>query len=126
MQIQTCFKNNNSNAIKSFCDEWIRKFSDENICSNQLADDMNFPERCRSFGWNVDNGESFKKQYPCNSYDETLAYLPKVTEVNILGNLIFSRWRYYNHWAYPPEDITDSREWFISALTRLKEIADLN
>lgn len=112
-----------SYVIKSFCNEWIKKFSDKNISHYQLIEDSTFPNYCFSFGWNVDNGESFMQHYNCCSYEDALKHLPRVTEVKLLGSLLFSYWRYFNHWAYSSDEILCHKEWFIKVLTRLEEIA---
>ena len=39
----------------------------------------------------------------------------------IIGAGLFSRWRYYNHWAYSGPDEKD-KEWFLILLHRLKEL----
>lgn len=109
--------------LVSFCDEWIEKFSNKSINQYQLLENNNFPNGCKSFGWITDDGESFKKQYNCSSYDEALKYIPTVTDVRLLGNLIFSYWRYFDHWAYLSSEILDNRHWFIVSLTRLKELS---
>lgn len=112
-----------SELLESFCNDWIEKFSDENTNQYQLLENEIFPNYCKAFGWIIDNGESFKKLYPYDSYEETLRIFPKVTDVTLLGNLIFSYWRYFNHWAYSSVEILEHRDWFVKALTRLKELA---
>lgn len=109
--------------LESFCNDWIEKFSNKNINQYELLENKIFPNYCKAFGWIVDNGESFKSVYPCNSYEEALRIFPKVTDITLLGNLIFSYWRYFNHWAYSSVEILESRDWFVKALTRLKELA---
>lgn len=43
----------------------------------------------------------------------------------LLGSAIYSRWRYFNHWAYTGEEILEpqNRNWFITALTRLEKLS---
>lgn len=111
-----------NDILSSFCDEWIERFSDKNSNCYQLTEDLSFANYCKSFGWIVDNGESFMERYSCNSYDEALDYLPKVTDINLLGNLVFSYWRYFNHWAYSSKEIMNNKYWFVKTLTRLKQL----
>ncbi len=99
-------------------------FSDENATAYQVIDNEQFPNYCSFFGWKVDNGSSFKEKYNCNSYDESLYYLQQVTDLDLLGSLIFSHWRYFNHCAYSSQEILDYKEWFVKALNRLKDIAN--
>ncbi len=110
-------------VLHSFCDEWIKKFSDDTVSHYALIENNNFPNYCMSFGWIVDDGISFMKVYPCDSYEEALLYLPQVNKIDLLGNLIFSYWRYFSHWAYHSDEILLHKEWFVRALTRLKELA---
>lgn len=110
--------------IISFCNKWIQKFSDDGTTEYQVFEDMSFPHGCGEFGWEIDQGLSFKERYPCNSYEEALTYLPQVTEIHLLGNLLFSRWRYYNHWGFPGESGLSHKEWFIKVLARIRELAD--
>ena len=44
-----------------------------------------------------------------------------VTDISLLGSAIYSRWRYFNHWAYDGAEILaqNNRAWFILALSRL-------
>lgn len=114
---------NLATVLHSFCNEWIKKFSDDKISHYALIEDNNFPNYCMSFGWIVDNGTSFMEVYPCDSYNEALAYLPQVNEIDLLGNLIFSYWRYFNHWAYCADEILLHKDWFVKVLTRLSELA---
>ena len=86
---------------------------------------MSFPNYCKSFGWIIDQGKSFKNQYPCNSYEEALKHISQVTDIKLLGNLLFSYWRYFNHWAESSLTM-HNRAWFIAVLTRLKELALTN
>ena len=51
-----------------------------------------------------------------------------VTDIPLLGSAIYSRWRYFNHWAYDGSEILNpqNRAWFISALSRLAMLSDEN
>jgi len=120
----TCF----SEVLKAFCEKWIKQYSDEKTTHYQLIDDMSFPNYCFSFGWKVDNGISFQEKYSCDSYEDALNYLPQVTDIQLLGNLLFSYWRYFNHWSYSGTEILEpkNRAWFVEVLTRLKELALTN
>ena len=47
-----------------------------------------------------------------------------IDNVQILGSAIYSKWRYFNHWAYSGSSILEpeNKKWFIIALTRLAEL----
>ena len=85
-----------------------------------------FEEDCRVLGFEMDSFESFKKH--CN-YDskrnskKTFEELIEIcTDFRILGNAIFSQWRYYNHWAYNPCAEFNTKE-FRVAFKRLLALA---
>ena len=50
--------------------------------------------------------------------------IENVNDISLLGSAIYSRWRYFNHWAYDAADILSmpNRSWFIIALNRLAEL----
>ena len=86
-----------------------------------------FAEDCRNLGFEMDCFESFTKH--CNrdsentsgnSYKELFAVC---TDYHVLGNAIFSQWRYYNHWA---DDVKAefNTMWFRLAFKRLLELAE--
>ena len=85
-----------------------------------------FAEDCRNLGFEMDCFESFTKH--CNrdsentlgnSYKELFAVC---TDYHVLGNAIFSQWRYYNHWADDVKAEFDA-EWFRLAFKRLLELS---
>ena len=51
-----------------------------------------------------------------------------VTDTHLLGSAIYSRWRYFNHWAYDGAEILEpeNRAWFILALNRLALLSEEN
>ena len=84
-----------------------------------------FAEDCRNLGFEMDCFESFTKH--CNrdsentsgnSYKELFAVC---TDYHVLGNAIFSQWRYYNHWADDVKAEFDT-VWFRLAFKRLLEL----
>lgn len=85
-----------------------------------------FAEDCEVLGFNMDCFESFNKKYGndfFNKYgDEKLERVfSLIDDYQILGNAIYSQWRYYNHWAYDPIAEFDAN-WFKAAFKRLKEL----
>ena len=50
-----------------------------------------------------------------------------LTDIDLLGSAIFSKWRYYTHWDYDMNAILsdEAREWFITAFARLEELASI-
>lgn len=85
-----------------------------------------FAEDCEVLGFDMDCFESFYKKYGndfFNKYgDENLERVfSLIDDYQILGNAIYSQWRYYNHWATDPIAEFDAN-WFKAAFKRLKEL----
>ena len=80
----------------------------------------------RSLGFVMDSGESYRRSFPDSAFPSTLENLRKDLpdmDLSLLGSLIFSQWRYWNHWSdYEPMEEEDY-EWFVIALKRLQELA---
>ena len=55
-------------------------------------------------------------------------FIDDVTDIPLLGSAIYSRWRYFNHWAYTGAEILEpnNRAWFILALSRLALLSSDN
>lgn len=85
-----------------------------------------FVEDCRNLGFEMDCFESFTKH--CNHDSENTSgnsYKELITvcsDYHVLGNAIFSQWRYYNHWADDVKAEFDA-EWFRLAFKRLLELS---
>ena len=85
---------------------------------------------CDALGFEMDCSHAFEEVYGSASYDSN--YLKKViddvTDISLLGSAIYSRWRYFNHWAYESEEILEikNRTWFILALSRLALLSGEN
>ena len=87
-----------------------------------------FEEDCRNLGFEMDSFESFKKHCDYNPekgpekpFEELLAVC---SDYHVLGNAIFSQWRYYKHWA---DDVKAefNTKWFRLAFKRLLELLNL-
>ena len=114
------------NQISNFSKKWICKFSDPRIDYRELVD-CYFADECDELGFVMDCGYSFSEKYGSAVHDQAalVRIINDVTDVQLLGSAIYSRWRYFNHWAYSGDEILESqnREWFIVALNRLRELA---
>ena len=112
--------------IQAFCDKWIAMFADENINYIDLVERY-MGDECAALGFEMDCGHAFEEQYGMASHDVMAlrGVIDEVTDMALLGSAVFSRWRYFNHWAYSGDEILvpKNREWFIVALTRLEELA---
>jgi len=113
--------------ICEFATKWFEKFRDKNIDYIELVDHY-MADDCTALGFEMDCGHAFSEQYGNASYDSDAleAVIGQITDIPLLGSAIFSRWRYFNHWAYSGEEILESknRAWFTMALSRLGELAN--
>lgn len=115
--------------IHAFAVKWCDKFRDQSIHSVELVDHY-IADDCESLGFVMDCGKAFAERYGDAAYDVTALdqIIDEVTDISLLGSAIYSRWRYFNHWAYSAEEIleTKNRTWFILVLSRLAMLTGEN
>lgn len=115
--------------IYDFTVKWCDKFRDQNINYIELID-YYFADDCEVLGFKMDCGHAFSEKYgnAVNKHEDLDRIIDDVTDIPLLGSAIYSRWRYFNHWAYQGEDIleTQNRAWFILALNRLALLSRYN
>lgn len=108
--------------IHDFAVKWCDKFRDQNINYIELVDHF-MADDCAALGFEMDCGNAFETKYGKAVHDdrELEKVIDSVDDINLLGSAIYSRWRYFNHWAYNAGDILEpkNREWFMLALSRL-------
>ena len=114
------------NSIFQFAVKWRNKFKDQSISCRELeAHDL--ADDCAALGFVMDSGQAFGQRYGAAAYnsEELDKIIGEVTDISLLGSAIYSRWRYFNHWAGEGDDISSppNRAWFISALSRLAFLA---
>ena len=97
-------------------------FSNNDTNYLKLMDDSSFAEDCCLFGWEMDCGEAFFNKYQCESFNAALSYISQENTIALLGSLLFSHWRYFNHWAYSGSEILEYKGWFVLVLERIKEL----
>ena len=97
---------------------------------SHFFDDRTFSYECSSFGFEMDCGHSMIEAYGqkvWNSAKELNKVIKSIDDVKLIGDAIFSKWRYFNHWSYGPADENEV-EWFkilfgrLEALTRIEQI----
>lgn len=117
----------NRNQIHDFAVKWMDKFRDQNINYIELVDHY-MADDCVALGFEMDCGHAFERVYGKAVYDREALdkIIDNVTDIPLLGSAIYSRWRYFNHWAYSGAEITEpeNRTWFILALGRLAMLTD--
>ena len=103
--------------IHTFAERWISEFQARHICkAEQLMGDQ-----CAALGCVMDCGKSFAAKYSDAFMDnESLVrYISGIDDLQLLGNAIYSQWRFYQHWACSPWDVS----WFLPALNRMTELS---
>lgn len=112
--------------IHDFAVKWCDKFRDQNINYIELVDHF-MADDCETLGFDMDCGRAFEEKFGRAVYDARAldTTIENVNEIPLLGSAIYSRWRYFNHWAYDGAEILQmhNRSWFIIALKRLAELS---
>lgn len=115
--------------IHDFAVKWCDKFRDPNSNYIELVDHF-IADDCAALGFEMDCGHAFSEKYgQASSNHEILnRIIDDVTDIHLLGAAIYSRWRYFNHWAYDGAEILEpeNRAWFILALNRLALLSEEN
>ncbi len=112
--------------IHDFAVKWLDKFREQNINYIELVDHF-MADDCATLGFQMDCGHAFLEKYgqAANNYEALEKIIEDVTDIPLLGSAIYSRWRYFNHWAYTGAEILEpqNRNWFITALVRLEKLS---
>lgn len=115
----------NAADIVAFSKKWIEKFSNKGTDYVELVDHY-FADECSFLGFKMDCGKAFEQRYGDAVYnsDALKCVIDGVDDILLLGSAIYSRWRYFNHWAYDAAEILNkkNREWFILALSKLLQL----
>lgn len=108
--------------VHEFAVKWCDKFRDQKTNYIELVDHY-LANDCEALGFEMDCGHTFSEKYgDAASDNEALdKIIDDVDDIPLLGSAIYSRWRYFNHWAYSGAEILEpkNRAWFILALSRL-------
>ena len=108
--------------VQTLLAKWIDKFRDQKINYFELVDRY-MSDDCAALGFRWTAVMLFRKNTgnAASRYDELDKIIDDVTDIDLLGSAIYSRWRYFNHWAYDASTIleNENRSWFILALSRL-------
>ena len=120
-----------ADRVKNFVEKWSALLDEIDADETRakvyaFVDDMQFPEDCENLGFKMDCFESFGAKYNYDPSKHSKKRFEKLVadcdDFRILGNAIFSQWRYYNHWAYDVKAEFKTR-WFRIAFKRLSELA---
>jgi 5-methylcytosine-specific restriction endonuclease McrA len=112
--------------IHAFAIKWVEKFSDSTIDYIEFVDRY-MADDCEALGFKMDCGNSFSEIYgkAVFDYEELKLIINQISDISLLGSAIYSRWRYFNHWAYDAASILEekNRKWFQLALNRLMQLS---
>lgn len=111
--------------VYNFAVKWNEKFRDPDIDYIELIDHY-LADDCSVLGFEMDCGHAFEEKFERAVYDARAldTIIENVNDISLLGSAIYSRWRYFNQWAYDAAEILSmsNRSWFIIALNRLAEL----
>lgn len=111
--------------VYNFAVKWNEKFRDPDIDYIELIDHY-LADDCSALGFEMDCGHAFEEKFERAVYDARAldTIIENVNDISLLGSAIYSRWRYFNQWAYDAAEILSmsNRSWFIIALNRLAEL----
>lgn len=108
-------------AINDFAVKWADKFKNPKteyteLTSSALADE------CTALGFELECGKAFCNRYRAlfSNAEALKKIVDGVTDISLLGSVIFARWRYFSR-SYLAEEILkpENRAWFLCALERL-------
>ena len=112
--------------IHDFAIKWIVKFRTPKVSYIELLDHF-MADDCQSLGFEMDCGHAFSARYgnAFNDYNALKRVINDITDVSLLGSAIYSKWRYFNHWAEDSKGILafENRTWFYIALKRLEVLS---
>ena len=109
--------------LHQFAEKYYQLYKNPNTRDRDVFE--GFAEECFSLGLKSDLGKSFVEAYSQEAadYPEALkAIAHAINNPQLLGNAIFSKWRFITHWAESSLLDDNYRKWFIIALRRLCEI----
>lgn len=112
-------------AINSFARKWLAEFESDNFNPYIFFEGDIGPEWF-GLGFEMDCGNSFSEAYSSSAFNDsdTLEQvIDNISDVKLLGDAIFSQWRYFNHWAMGP-CTDDNIRWFKMAFMRLVKITE--
>ena len=108
--------------IHTFAMKWLDRFRDPAADFMEFVD-LAMGDDCKKLGFQMDCGDAFMEQYgkAFDDVEQLDHIISDVSDIDLLGSAIFSKWRYFNHWAYNGAEILEyeNRAWFLIALGRL-------
>ena len=112
--------------IHNFAKKWLGEFKNPTVSYEKLVS-HDFGEECSELGFQVYCGHIFTEKYgKINDPKVFKEALKDITDINLLGSAIYSKWNYFNSWAYSSAEILEDKnhEWFILALEHLAKLSE--
>lgn len=119
--------------LYEFSAKWLRQFQDDRLVEKAVYGDPSFGEECEKLGFQLDHGEDlihkFNDELVYEDWDELEEIADEIYDVIMLGSAVYSQWQFYQQCQLKGE--TDgwdenSRDWFMTALSRLKQLSVQN
>ena len=111
--------------IHNFAMIWMQMYKNYKTTPFYYFEDNSFiGEGMAALGFEMDCGNSLEAAFPNSNAlndNEALKRIMPLIDIQLLGNAIFSQWRYYNHWAMAPMEDKNFL-WFVLAFERLAEL----
>ena len=111
------------NKRQEFARKYYTLYSDPKSCDRDV--DTRFAEECDAIGFEMDCGKLFIEKYSEVAFYQTseiLKIIDQISDPDLLGSAIFSRWRYITHWTRDSLLDKENRPWFVTAFGRLRDI----
>ena len=114
--------------IRRFALVWMQMYKNHESVPFYFFENSEYVgEGMSDLGFVMDCGKSAENKFPSVAFAEREGLMKIIDKIDLrtLGNLIFSEWRYWNHWAMGPMTDEDF-DWFVIAFERLAELADIH
>lgn len=111
--------------IRRFALLWMQMYKNHKSIPGYYFDDSAFVgEGLADLGFEMDCGKSINEAFPSCHISDYMTWkriVNQIDSVQLLGDTIFSQWRYWNHWSMSPMEEEDY-QWFVLAFSRLAEL----
>lgn len=106
-----------SHNIGQFVEKWTNAFQ----CDSFKFVEAEMGNDCAALGFVLDGGHNAEEKYPgiMGDHNQLQEIIDSVSAPALLGSAIYSKWRFYQHWACSPWDT----RWFLIALKRLGQLS---
>ena len=114
-------------TLREFAWFWMNMYKYHNVIPfYNFKDGVYLGIALQDMGFEMDSGNSYYKKFGVERLPDlaTLKRQLPDMDIQLLGNLIFSQWRYWNHWS--DYEIMEEKDydWFVAAFERLVELSD--